>query len=235
MQHACSGESAAENNGDLARPAANNMPPSEHDAQKLQKMLYMTAEGIDRQQRLQYLKQTCESFIWCEEDDELYTGPDPEVALVYSLNYTQQCLQKRDDSTLPAESVDRQKNDERGKSSFRAEEDFKRKIQSMNLDRQLKKLLLTYEEVLGALPPPLSCKELVQMDLKLKPDFEKTRMRPRPYPAPQEQVEEIGRQIQEYIDAGLVEEYKKGDYPRHCSPCHPVAKRRSTALQLVVD
>ena len=64
--------------------------------------------------------------------------------------------------------------------------------QSLNLDPRLKKLLITYEEVFGALPPPLSCKKLVQMDLKLKPEFEKTRVRRRPYPAPQEQVEPLG-------------------------------------------
>ena len=82
---------------------------------------------------------------------------------------------------------------------------------------------------------PLSCKKLVQMDLKLKPEFEKTRVRRRPYPPPQEQVEEIERQIQECIDAGLVEEYKQGVYPHHCSPCFLVAKPGSTALRLVVD
>ena len=75
-----------------------------------------------------------------------------------------------------------------------------------NLDPRLKKLLLTYEEVFRALPPPLSCKKLVQMDMKLKPEYQKTRVRRRPYPAPQEQVEEIERQIQECIDAGLDEE-----------------------------
>ena len=85
------------------------------------------------------------------------------------------------------------------------------------------------------MPPPLSCKKLVQMDLKLKPEFEKTRVRRSPYPAPEEQVEEIQRQIQECIDAGLVEEYKKGDYAHHCSPCFLVAKPGSTALRLVVD
>ena len=85
------------------------------------------------------------------------------------------------------------------------------------------------------MPPPLSCKTLVQRDLKLKPEFEKTRLRHRPYPAPQEQVEEIERQIQECTDAGFVEEYKKGDYPHHCSPCFLVAKPGSTALRLVVD
>ena len=42
----------------------------------------------------------------------------------------------------------------------------------------------TAEEVFGALLPPLSCKKLVQMDLKLKPELEMTRVRLRPYPAP---------------------------------------------------
>ena len=87
----------------------------------------------------------------------------------------------------------------------------------------------------GALPPPLSSKKLVVIDLELKPEFEKTRVRRRPYPAPQEQVEEIDRQIQECIDADLVEEYQKGDNPHHCSPCFLVAKPGSTALRLVVD
>ena len=136
-----------------------------------------------------------------------------------------------DDSSLPAEIVDRQRKHERGKSNLHAEEDFQQKIESVNLDPRLKKLLLTYEEVFGALPPPLSCKKLVPMDLKLKPEFEKTRVRRRPYPAPQEQVEEIERQMQECIDAGLVEEYK-GD---HHSPCFLVAKIGSAALRLVVD
>ena len=85
------------------------------------------------------------------------------------------------------------------------------------------------------MPPALSCTKLVQMDLKLKPEFEKAGVRRRPYPAPQKQVEEIERQIQECNDAGLVEKYKKGDYPHHCSPCFLVAKPGSTTLRLVVD
>ena len=73
------------------------------------------------------------------------------------------------------------------------------------------------------------------MDLKGKPEFEKKRVRRRAYPALQEQVEKVERQIQECIDAGLVEENKKGDYPHHGSPCFLVAQRGSTALRLVVD
>ena len=107
-----------------------------------------------------------------------------------------------------------------------AEEDFLQKLESLNLDPRLKKLLITYEEVFGALPPPLSCKKLVQMDLKLKPEFEKTRVRCRPYPAPQEQVEEIERQIQECIDAGLVEEYKQGGLPPSLQSLFPGCQTR---------
>ena len=188
--------------------------------------MYLKAEGIERQERLQYLRQTWKSSIWSEEDNDSYTLPDPEIPPVYSLHYGQQCPSGWDDGSVPAETAVQQKN---------AGEDFLQKIESLNLDPRLKKLHLTYEEVFGALPPPLSCKKLVQMDLKLKPEFEKMRVRRRPHPAPQEQVEEIERQLRECIDAGLVEEYKKGDYPHHCSRCFLVAEPGSTALRLVVD
>ena len=234
MQPMHTGEPVARIADALARPASNNMPLSEHDTQELRRLLYLKAEGIERQERLQYLRQTWKSSIWSEEDDDSYTLPDPEIPLVYSLHYGQQCSPEWDEGFVPAETADRQKKKEHGKSNLHAEEDFLQKLESLNLDPRLKKLLITYEEVFGALPPPLSCRKLVQMDLKLKPEFQKTRVRRRPYPAPQEQVEEIERQIQECIDAGLPEEYKKGDCPHHCSPCFLVAKPGSTALRLVV-
>ena len=87
----------------------------------------------------------------------------------------------------------------------------------------------------GELPPPASCEKLVQMDVKLKPEFVGHKTRRRPYPAPKGQANEIERQIQECIKTGLVLEYKGGDYPQYCSPCFLVAKPRSTAKQLVVD
>ena len=229
------GDPVARSPDALARPASNNMPLSEHDTQELQRLLYLKAKGIERQVRLQYLRQTWKSSIWSEEDDDSYTLPDPEIPLVYSLHYGQQSSPESDDGSVPTGTADWQKKKEHGKSNLYAEEDFLQKLESLNLDSRLKKLLITYEEVFGALPPPLSCKKLVQMDLKLKPEFEETRVRRHPYPAPQEQFEEIERQIQECIDAGLVEEYKKGNYPHHCSPCFLVAKPGSTALRLVVD
>ena len=87
----------------------NNMPLSEHDTKELRRLLYLKAEGIERQERLQYLRQTWKSSIWSEEDDESYTLPDPEIPLVYSLHYGQQCPPEWDDGSSPAETADRQK------------------------------------------------------------------------------------------------------------------------------
>ena len=42
----------------------------------------------------------------------------------------------------------------------------------MNLDPRLSKLIQKYQEFFGALPPHLSCKKLVQMDLKLNQSLE---------------------------------------------------------------
>ena len=91
MQHMHSGEPVAQSPDALARPASNNMPLSEHDTQELRRLLYLKAEGIERQERLQYLRQTWKSSIWSEEDDDSYTLPDPEIPLVYSLQGGQQC------------------------------------------------------------------------------------------------------------------------------------------------
>ena len=133
------------------------------------------------------------------------TLPDPEVPLVYSLHYAQQGRQNWKDE-LPPEAMGRMKKQEQGKSNLHAEEDFVEKLESMNLDSSLSKLIEKYQEAFGALPPPLSCKRLVQMDLKIKPGFGGSVVRRCPYPAPQNRNDEIEREIEECIDAGLVEE-----------------------------
>ena len=109
MQPMHTGEPVARSADALARPAANNMLLSEHDTQELRRLLYLKAEGIKRQERLQYLRQTWKSSIWSEEGDESYTLPDPEIPLVYSLHYGQQCPPEWDDGSVPAETADRQK------------------------------------------------------------------------------------------------------------------------------
>ena len=120
-----------------------------------------------------------------------------------------------------------------GASNLHSDEDMEDEIKL--LDPRVQKLIRAYLEVFGELPPPASCDKLVQMDLKLKPEFLGHKMRRRPYPAPKEQADGIERQIQECINAGLVLEYKDGDYPEPCSPCFLVAKPWSTATRLVVD
>ena len=81
MQHTCPGEPVAQSADGLARPASNNMPLSEHDTQELRRLLYLSAKGIEPQERLQYLRQTWKSSIWSEEDDDSYTLPGPEIPL----------------------------------------------------------------------------------------------------------------------------------------------------------
>ena len=115
---------------------------------------------MSAKERLQYLRQTWKSSIWSEEEDDSYTLPDPEIPLVYSLHYGQQCPPEWDDGSVLAETADGQKKKEHGKSNLHAEEDFLQKLESLNLDPRLKKLLITYEEVFRALPPLLSCKKL---------------------------------------------------------------------------
>ena len=139
------------------------------------------------------------------------------------------------DTTKDAEPVDDSlpASIHQGARNLHSDEDLEGKIG--RLDPRVQKLIRTYLEVFGELPPPASCDKLVQMDLKLKPDIVGHKIRGRPYPAFKEQAAGIEQEIQECIDAGPVPEYKDGDYPQHCSPCFLVAKHGSTAKRLVVD
>ena len=112
MQPMHTGEPVARSPDALARPASNNMPLSEHNTQELRRLLDLKAEGIERQERLQYLRQTWKSSILSEEDNDSYTLPDPEIPLAYSLRYGQQCPPEWDDGSVPAETADRQKKKE---------------------------------------------------------------------------------------------------------------------------
>ena len=149
-----------------AKPSPNNMPIFWYDVQELQQVLWAKAEGIERRTRLDLLKRTWKTSIWSEEDDEEITLPHPEVPLVYSLHYAKQGRQDWEDE-LPPEKMGRMKEQEKGKNNLHAEENLVEKLESMNLDPRLSKLIQKYQEVFGALPPTLSCKNLVQMDLQL--------------------------------------------------------------------
>ena len=78
-----------------------------------------------------------------------------------------------------------------GASNLHSDEDMEDKIKL--LDPRVQKVLRTYLEVFGEVPPRASCDKLVQMDLKLKPEFAGHQIRRRPYPTPKEQADEIER------------------------------------------
>ena len=122
------------------------------------------------------------------------------------------------DTTKDAEPVedDLPASVHQGASNLHSDEDMEDKIKL--LDSIVQKLIRTYLEVFGDLPPPASCDKLVQMDLKLKPEFLRHKIRRRPYPAPREQADEIQRQIQECIDAVLVWSTRMGTTPNIAAP-----------------
>ena len=98
--------------------------------------MYLNAEGIERQERLQYLRQTGKSSIWSEEDDDSYTLPDPEIPLVYSLHYGQQCPPEWDDGSVPAKLLTGRKikNMERATSMLRRICCRKSRVLTLTLD-----------------------------------------------------------------------------------------------------
>ena len=154
-----------------AKPSTNNMRVSWYDVQDLKQVLWAKAEGMERRSRLDLLKRTWKTPIWSEEDDKEMTLPDPEAPLVCSLHYAQQGRQDWEDE-LPPETLGHMKKQEKGKTNLHAETYFIEKLESMDLDNRLSKLIQKDQEVFGALPPPLSCKKLVQVYLKLIPEFE---------------------------------------------------------------
>ena len=126
-----------------AKPSPNHMPVSWYDVQDLQQALCAKPEDIERQTCLDLLNRTCKMSIWCEEDDEEMTLPDPVVPPVYSFHYAQQGRQDWEDE-LPPETMGCMKKEEEGKSNLHAEEDFVEKLESMNLDPCFSKLIEKY-------------------------------------------------------------------------------------------
>ena len=133
------------------------------------------------------------------------------------------------------EQDEKYKKQELGASNLHASEDLKISLEKMGVDERIKKIILHFSDIFGPLPPPRLVKKLVTMDLELREEFLKDRVRCRPYPASKDDIAEITHQIKECVEAGWVYEYKKTDYPKHCSPCFLVAKPGSTAKRLVVD
>ena len=95
----------------------------------------------------------------------------------------------------------------------------------------LETLLVANKEVFGELPKPGSCAKVVSMDLQLKPEFEGSTLRSKCFPMSREDAEEMERQVQELLLAGLVSEYKGKEFPKFCSPTFLVEKDKNKAVK----
>ena len=122
----------------------------------------------------------------CETPRVCTCSQRPPETVERDLLYAYQGLR---DTTKDAEPAENQlpASIHQGASNLHSDEDMEDKIKL--LDPRVQKLIRTYLEVFGELPPPACCGKLVQMDLKLKPEFVGHKIRRRPYPAPKEQAE----------------------------------------------
>ena len=123
--------------------------------------------------------------------------------------------------------------DEYGKSNLKASVPFEDQV--ANLPAEVKQILIKHKEVFGELPKPGTVRKLISMDLELQEQHAHDHIKSRPYPTHKEGVEEIMRQVEECVAAGLCEEYTGTAYPRYCSPAFLVGKPGSTAKRLCVD
>ena len=104
----------------------------------------------------------------CEPPQACLCCPRPPEMVDRDLLYAYQGLK---DTTKGEESVEDHLSASitQGASNSHSDEDMEDKIKL--LDPRVQKLKRTYLEVIRELPPPASCDKLVQMALKLKPEF----------------------------------------------------------------
>ena len=196
------------------------------DLSQLKKDLEQKITTWQREVDLKLMKSVWGAHVRTQEEDDLseecVCGPPraclcchrPPEMVERDLLYAYQGLK---DTTKGGESVEDHlpTSITQGASNLHSDDHMEDKIKL--LDPRVQKLIRNYLEEFGELPPPASCDKLVHMDFKLKPEFVGHKIPRRPYPAPKEQAEKIERQIQECSNAGLVLEYRDGDYPQHCS------------------
>ena len=102
------------------------------------------------------------------------------------------------------EQDEKSKKQEIDASNLHPSGDLKVSLNKKKVDERIKEVILHFSDIFGPLPPPGSVKELVTMDLELREDFLKDRVRCRPYPASKDDMAEITRQIKECMEADLV-------------------------------
>ena len=71
------------------------------------------------------------------------------------------------------------------------------------------------------------------MDIELRDEFKGKTLRKKCWPMPQEDCVEIEKQVQELVNAKLVEPFREGSFPKHCSPTFLVDKKESKTKRMV--
>ena len=94
--------------------------------------------------------------------------------------------------------------------------EFEKDVQRFD-NPQLQTLLRKYQEVFGPLPSPGSGCKLVEMDIELRDEFKGKTLRNKFWAMPQEDFLEIEKQVQELVNAKLVQPFREGSFPKHCS------------------
>ena len=185
-----------------ARPTRRSWPLKQGSMGHISQMkedLEQKSTTWQREVHLKLMKSVWGAHVRTPEEEELSEEcvccQRPPETVERALLYAYQGLK---DTTKDAEPVEDHPPApiHPGASNLHSDKDLEDTIRL--LDPRVQKLISTYLEVLGKLPSPASCDKLVQMDLK------GNKIPRRPYPAPKEPADEIERQIQEYIDAGLV-------------------------------
>ena len=111
--------------------------------------------------------------------------------------------------------------------------EFEKDIKRFDDQPMLQALLRKYKDVFGPLPKPGQGCKLVEMDIELKEEFKGRTLRQKCWPMPQEDALEIEKQVQELVDANLVEPFPIGTFPKHCSPTFLVDKKESKTRRMV--
>ena len=118
-------------------------------------------------------------------------------------------------------------DDEKSQDTENLHGEFEKDIKKFDGQPKLQNLLRKYKEVFGPLPKPESGCKLVEMDIELKDEHKGKTLRQKYWPMPQEDAEEIEKQVQELVNAGLVEAFPLGTFPKHCFTTFLVDKKES--------
>jgi len=118
-------------------------------------------------------------------------------------------------------------DDDKSQDTENLHGEFEKDIKKFDGQPKLQNLLRKYKEVFGPLPKPGSGCKLVEMDIELKDEHKGKTLRQKYWPMPQEDAEEIEKQVQELVNAGLVEAFPLGTFPKHCFTTFLVDKKES--------